>query len=283
MAEAVRQRPAAWPEARVLLQVSFDEFHQEILLGKDGRLCERIPVAKIANIVECAPRYPEIQLCLLHKQDALNFSMDLFRRGVFGRLVNELGRRQHQVRILATAPSPRQKRDPLDPTRIGPVVKDASFALARYPERPILFTSSIVDGYGRASLLEEGEAVRENDLLHQVLHDGPPAGERFDSDLMFWFNGWVTLFSAVHVCLGDFYRDGPELVLQRHAKDPLVAALRRFDRRLLTLYREVRDDLDERVARATSPHHLFHQITEAADVRLHMTRRLTERALGGRE
>lgn len=274
MAAAIRNRPKAWPPARVLLQISFDELHQEVILGRDGRLMERIPVAKIANIVECAPRYPEIQLCLLHKQNALSFSVELFKRGVFGRLVQELGARGHQVRILGSAPSPRLKRHPLESGRTGQVVKDASFVLARYPDRPILLASSTVDGYGRASLLDEGETVKERDLVQRVLEGKAPPGEGFDTDLMFWLNGWATLFSAVHICLGDLYRDGIETILARHRRDPLTKALGCFDLRLLQLYAEVRGDLERRIAAATSPHHLFHVITEDAEVRLHMTRRL---------
>ncbi len=274
MAAAIRSRPRAWPEARVLLQVSFDEFHQEVTLDKRGRLRERIPVAKVANVVECAPHHPEIQLCLIHKQTPLNFSEDVFRQGVFGRLAEELGRRGHPIQILAAAASPRSKRNPLDPRHTGAVLKDASFVLARHPDRPILLTSSTVDGYGRAALLEEGEVVRERELLERVLREGPPEGEAFDTDPMLWLNGWVTLFSAVHVCLGDLYRDGAERVFARLRKDPLTAALRHFDRRLLALYAEVRGDLEARLSAATGPHHLFHQLTEDAEVRLHMTRRL---------
>ncbi|WP_419596351.1 hypothetical protein [Thiolapillus sp.] len=70
----MKARPAGWPQARILLQISFDEFHQEVLIDKHGQLRERIPVAKIANIVELAPRYQGIQLALLHKQNRLNFS-----------------------------------------------------------------------------------------------------------------------------------------------------------------------------------------------------------------
>ena len=274
MAAAVRERPRAWPAARVLLQVSFDEFHQEILAEPDGVLRERIPVAKIANTVECAPAHPQIQLCLVHKQTALNFSMDLFRKGVFGRLVEELGRRGHQVQIVGASPSPRLKEHPLEPGRTGQVVKDASFVLARFPDRPILLTSSTIDAYGRAALLDPGETVNERALLWRMLEGHDVGSEAFDTDLMFWLNGWATLFSAVHVCLGNLYEDGADQVLARHRKDPLTAALGAFDRRLLRFYGEVRDDLQDLVDRATGPHHLFHRLTERPDVRLHMTRRL---------
>jgi len=276
MAAAVRDRPPAWAQAHVLLQVSFDEFHQEVMVDKKGHLRERIPVTKIANIVECAPRFEEIQLCLVHKQTALNFSADVFQKGVFARLTQELGRRGHQVRVLTSAPSPRLKRHPHDPGRQGPVLKDASFVLARHPDRPILLTSSTVDAYGRAELLDPGETVKDRDLLQRVLRGETPPGEAFDTDLMFWLNGWVTLFSAVHLCLGDFHREGGERILARHGKDPLTAALGRFDLRLLSLYSEARDDLEAKIAAATGPHQLFHSLTEDAAIRLHMTRRLID-------
>ncbi len=274
MAGAIRRRPPGWPRARVVLQISFDEFHQEVIVDKKGRLRERIPVAKIANIVEAAPRYPhEIQLCLLHKQHALNFSMDLFNKGVFARLATELAERGHQIQILSTAPSARLKRNPLDPGRLAPVLKDASFVLTRYPGVPILLTSSTIDAYGRAVMMDESEAVKEKDLLAAVLR-GEQTGEAFDIDLMFWFNGWATLFNAVHLCLGNLFEEGMETVLARQRKDPLTRALHRFDLRLLDYYGELRDDLDARIANATGPHQLFHSITEEGAMRLHMTERL---------
>ena len=93
---------------------------------------------------------------------------------------------------------------------------------------------------------------------------------------MFWFNGWATLFSAVHVSLGDFYQDGLDKILSRHAKDPLSRALRDFDRRLLDYYAELRDDLEQKIRHASSPHQLFHALTEDADMRLHMTQQLVK-------
>ena len=275
MAEAIEARPGHWPRAKVLLQISFDEFHQEVIVDKHGRLKERIPVTRIANVVESAPRYAkQVQLALLHKQTGLNFSMDVLHKGVFARLVNELGDRGHKVQVLSTAPSARLKRNPQAPDKLAPVLKDASFVLARYPDVPILMTSSTIDGYGRAELLEEGETVKEKELLAEVLAKGPAAGERFDTDLMFWFNGWATLFNAVHICLGDLYRDGVDGILARQRKDPLSRALHVFDQRLPRLYAEIRGDLDQLIAKATGPHHLFHMLTEDSQVRLHLTRRL---------
>mgnify|MGYP001814405578 CR=1 FL=1 len=274
MAKAVRERPLEWPGAQVLLQISFDEFHQEVVVDRQGALRERIPVAKIANIVEAAPHYAEIQLALLHKQNSLNFSMELFHKGVFARLAKCLGERGHQLQLLSTAPAARHKRNPAKPGHTQRLIKDASFTLKQHPDRPVMLTSSTIDAYGRAELLEEGEAVREREFLQHVLRQGALPGEGFDTDLMFWFNGWVTLFSAVHVALGNLYEDGADVIRSRHAKDPLLRALRDFDRRLRDYYGEVRDDLPERIAAATGPHHLFHTLSESAEVRLHMTRRL---------
>lgn len=274
MAQAVRRRPKGWPPAQVLLQISFDEFHQEVIHDPKRGLRERIPVRKIANIVESAPKFPEIQLCLLHKQNALNFSMEVFQQGVFARLAQELGRRGHQVQVLSAAPAPRHKRNPLKPEQLGQVVKDASFILAKHPKRPILLTSSTIDAYGRAELIDPAEAVQERDLLAAYLEQGRPVapGEGFDTDLMFWYNGWATLFSAVHIGLGDSSQDGLEIILARRRKDPLTAALRIFDPRLLQAYAEMRNDLPQIIASASSPHHLFHCITEDPAVRLGITR-----------
>ncbi|HHO58763.1 MAG TPA: hypothetical protein ENJ64_00875 [Thiotrichales bacterium] len=277
MAAAIRRRPLTWPKAKVMLQISFDEFHQEVVVDRKGNLTERIPVTKIANIVEAAPKFgDEIQLCLLHKQGHLNFSMELFEKGVFARLARELGRRGYQLQITSTAPSARLKRNPQNPGTPAPLIKDATFVLTKYPDVPLMFTSSTIDAYGRANMMELHEAVNERDLLQQVL-DGNGAGdESFDKDLMFWFNGWATLFSAVHVCLGNVFEDGMETIRRRQLKDPLSNALNGFDLRLLDYYREKRDDLDAIIEKSTSPHHLFHTITEDSALRLYMTQRLIE-------
>ncbi len=277
MAAAIRRRSVIWPAAKVMLQISFDEFHQEVVVDRNGHLAERIPVTKIANIVEAVPKFAdEIQLCLLHKQTHLNFSMALFEKGVFARLTRELGHRGHQVQIISTAPSSRLKRNPVTPDNPAALIKDATFVLTKYPNVPLLFTSSTIDAYGRASMMGLHEAVNERDLLQQMLAGKGTGGEAFDKDLMFWFNGWATLFSAVHMCLGNIFEEGMETIRKRQIKDPLSNALHVFDCRLLDFYREKRDDLDSIIEISTSPHHLFHTITEEADMRLYMTRRLIE-------
>ncbi len=275
MASAIRRRSVTWAKAKVMLQISFDEYHQEVVVDRKGNLTERIPVTKIANIVEAAPKLKdEIQLCLLHKQGFLNFSMELFQKGVFARLVAELGRRGHQLQILSSSPSSRLKRNPLNPDQPAQLIKDATFVLSKYPNVPLLLTSTTIDAYGRASMMELHEAVNERDLLKQMLQGKGTGGETFDKDLMLWFNGWATLFSAVHMCLGNVFEDGLEIIRQRQLKDPLTNALNTFDLRLLDYYAELRDDLDSIIEKSTSPHHLFHTITEEGEMRLYMTKRL---------
>ena len=143
----------------------------------------------------------------------------------------------------------------------------------KYPEVPIFLTSSTVDSYGRAAEMEEGEVVKEYELLNEVLK-GKAIKENFDIDLMFWFNGWVTLFNAVHICLGDHYKDGINKILSRQRKDPLIHALNKFDIKLMELYSEIRSDIEEKINSASGPHQFFHSITEESEVRLHMTKRL---------
>lgn len=277
MAAAIKQRPKKWPKAKVLLQISFDEFHQEVYVDKKGLLAERIPVAKIANIVERYPKYSaQIQLALLHKQTSLNFSHDVLNKGVVARLAAELAKRGYQMQVMDMKPSPRLKINPAKPQEKDKILKDVTFILDKHKNSPILLTSSTIDGYGRAALLDEWETVKEKDLLQQVITQGPPPGELFDIDMMLWFNGWVTLFNAVHICLGDHYKDGIDKIIARQGKDPLSHALNKMDRDVLKFYSEVRDDLDKQIEAATGPHHLFHALTEESEVRLHLTRRLIE-------
>lgn len=277
MAEAIKSRPKKWSKAMVLLQISFDEFHQEVYVDKHGLLAERIPVAKIANIVERYPKYAgQIQLALLHKQTSLNFSHDVLNKGVVARLAAELAQRGYQMQVVDMKPSPRLKVNPKTPQQKDKVLKDVTFVLDKHTQAPILLTSSTIDGYGRAALLDEWETVKEKDLLQQVITHGAPAGESFDIDMMLWFNGWVTLFNAVHICLGDHYKEGMDTIMTRQRKDPLSHALNKMDRIILDLYSEIRDDLDNLIDAATGPHHLFHALTEEPEVRLHLTRRLIE-------
>ncbi|MCW8901760.1 MAG: hypothetical protein OQK95_13935 [Gammaproteobacteria bacterium] len=279
MAEAIKSRPKKWPKAMVLLQISFDEFHQEVYVDKHGLLAERIPVAKIANIVERYPKYSgQIQLALLHKQTSLNFSHDVLNKGVVARLAAELVTRGYQMQVVDMKPSPRLKVNPKSPQQTEKVLKDVTFVLDKHTAAPILLTSSTIDGYGRAALLDEWETVKEKDLLQEVITQGPPPGESFDIDMMLWFNGWVTLFNAVHICLGDHYKEGMETIMARQRKDPLTHALNKMDRNILKYYAEIKNDLDKQIKAATGPHHLFHALTEEPEVRLYLTRRLVEEA-----
>jgi len=275
-----RRAAAGLGPAEVILQISFDEHHQELRVATDGTVRERIPVANIANIVEGAVRHPRVGLVLLHKQNRLNFSRHLFERGVFARLTRELGRRGHRVELLAAHPGRRPRRDPCDPTKVAPVLTEAHFCLRDHPDTPIGLTSSLVDAYGQAALLDESEYLNDRANLEPFLA-GEPAGEGFDGDLMFWYDGRVTSFSAVHLAFGNLYDDGINRILARHRRDPLLAALRRPTLRLLDLYGEVRDDRAALTAGATSLPHLLHTLTRDAEIRLHLTRRLAACDGGG--
>ena len=97
--------------------------------------------------------------------------MDFFQKGVFARLVSELGRRGQQVQVLSSAPSSRLKRNPLNPERPAPLIKYATFILSKYPDVHFFLTSSTIDAYGRANMMDLHEAVNERDLLKQILDE----------------------------------------------------------------------------------------------------------------
>jgi len=203
----------------------------------------------------------------------------VLKKGVIARLGAELAKRGYQMQVSDMQASPRLKENPMlakQDENKAKVLKDITFVLDKHTNAPILLTSSTIDGYGRAALLDEWETIKEKDLLQQVVNQGAPAGESFDIDMMVWFNGWVTLFNAVHICLGDHYKEGMDVILARQRKDPLLKALNKMEPQVLKLYREIRDDLEQQIEAATGPHHLFHALTEEPEVRLYLTRRLIE-------
>ncbi|MBF0620776.1 MAG: hypothetical protein HQL54_02495 [Magnetococcales bacterium] len=270
---ALNQRPANAVPAQITVQISFDEFHQQRIFNRHGEAYERIPVENIARIVNQAVHFSRIRLSLIHKQNPLNFSNDLFKKGVFGRLAEALGKKGHTVKVLQIVPSHRPKKHPITGVN-APVIREAVFVLEHQPNRPVHFMSSTLDAYGRAALVDESDYVNERDYLQTILNHGPPADDAFDTDPMVWFNGRITLFSAIHIALGDVLQEGFDAVINRWHKDPLRHALERFDPVLLKTYGTLYDDLDQIKARATGPHYLFHQITKTPEARLALTKAL---------
>ncbi|MBF0357657.1 MAG: hypothetical protein HQL70_03550 [Magnetococcales bacterium] len=275
--QALKNRPKGFLAAEVILQISFDEYHQEIISDENGQLKERIPVANIANLLISSLNYPEIKLVLLHKQNRLNFSDNIVKYGVFSRLSKTLSSMGHPIASISWQTSPRVKADPVNPGVEGGVIRDVFFTLQSHPDQTIQMMSSSIDAYGRAALLDPSEYINERNYLEHVLTNGPPAGDGFDIDPMVWYDGSVTLFSATHFWIGNLYRE-PEKVFARYKKDPLLAAINRFDPTLLQYYSQLHNDMKSLVKRATGPHHLFHQLTESAAMRLHLTKRLIESA-----
>ncbi len=102
--------------------------------------------------------------------------MALFQKGVFARLVNELGRRGYQLQVISSAPSSRLKRNPLNTEEPAQLIKDATFVLTKHPEAYMLLTSTTIDAYGRANMMELHEAVNERDMLKQMLDGNSTAG-----------------------------------------------------------------------------------------------------------
>ncbi|MBF0193118.1 MAG: hypothetical protein HQL71_01120 [Magnetococcales bacterium] len=272
--KALEKRKKNFQLAKVILQISFDEYHQEILSDEKGELKERISVVNIANIVTTSLKYPQIQLVLLHKQNRLNFSENLIKVGLFDRLNKTLTAMGYPVVNIDWHTSPRKKADPANPTHKGGVIRDVIFSLQGFSDQPIHMMSSTIDAYGRAALLDPSEYINERDYLDYILANGPPDSEQFDIDPMVWYDGSVTLFSAAHVWVGNIIEE--EGVFARYKKDPLLHALRQFDKSLLGYYAEADNDLETLIKSATGPHHLFHLLTQSAAMRLHMTKRLVE-------
>ncbi|MBF0421705.1 MAG: hypothetical protein HQL73_01795 [Magnetococcales bacterium] len=277
---ALKQRNFRSAQAKVLLQLSFDEFHQEIIANRHGELSERIPVACIARLLMASAGYSGCQVALIHKQNSLNFSTHVFEQGVFARLTRELALHGWKIQDILWQTSPRPKRHPVNPQHQAGVIREAHVSMIG-PKGKVsfYFISSCVDAMGRAKLLDRTEFVAESLLLEQWLggHPSPlPGPEPFDTDPMLWSNGHVTLFSASPMWMGNLLSEGPQ-IFTRWRKDPLLLALQRLDRRLIFAH-EAFDPQKHQLllAGATSPHHLLHSMIQEADARLFLTRWLLD-------
>ncbi|MBF0419236.1 MAG: hypothetical protein HQL78_03630 [Magnetococcales bacterium] len=271
---ALQQRPARVAKARVVLQISFDEYHQEILANHRGELKERIPVSHIAHILIASARYSDCQVALIHKQHSLNFSTRLFETGIFARLRAELATHAWHIRDIHWQTSPRFKEHPVNPLQNGGVIREAH-VLLRGPSdsTSFFFMSSCIDALGRAQLLDPAEYVRETLLLRDWLDWSSPIPEcdPFDTDPMVWVNGHVTLFGAITLWMGNFYREG-ERVFARFRQDPLIRALQQWDRRLLTAHQAFNPHGHQQLVKtASSPHHLLQTMFQDSKARLFVT------------
>ncbi|MEG3638390.1 hypothetical protein [Magnetococcus sp. PR-3] len=275
---ALNQRSKKAAPAEIILQISFDEFHQEILADRHGQLKERIAVANIARIVQATADYPQIKLSLLHKQNSLNFSEALFRDGVFARLTQALNHMGESLELLQVTKTPTKKRHPVDANTQAPVIREALMVLKRTPDQPIHWMSGTTDTYGRAGYLEPSQFVNDRMQLDAYLQ-GTPMEEEFDTDPMVWLDGHVSLFSATHITMGHLFQESWETILGRWRRDPLLDALKRFDPKLISLYQQLKPDTDLSQLNCTSPHQLFHYMTESAAIRLQLTQKLVDQSM----
>ncbi|MBF0107749.1 MAG: hypothetical protein HQL76_01045 [Magnetococcales bacterium] len=274
---ALDRRPSSFAPARVQVQISFDEYHQEMIADRHGALKERIPVAHVARLLLAQGERADCSVSLIHKQNILNFSTRLFQKGVWGRLNDELERRGWAVTDIQWQTSPRLKEYPGHPGKQGGVIREAQVTLmGTSGKMTFYFFSSCIDAMGRARLMERGEYVHEGRLLEGWLDGKEVVVEPFDTDPMIWRDGTVTVFGAIHLWMGNVFEDGDQVWRRWHA-DPLRAALQRMDHRLLAAHRAWNGErYDECVRSATSPHALMHAITSDARARLFLTRWLLD-------
>lgn len=276
---ALDQRPPRAQPAGVVLQVSLDEWHQEIFPGRGGVLRERIPVAHVAHLLRAAVSAPRVRVVLLHKQERLNLSQEFFRQGVVARLGRTLRGMGAEMHVVGFNHAPGGREDPAQPGREAPMIAEVAFHLHGHPDTVFFLVSGLIDGYGRAALLDPGTVLDGRRALQAWLA-GEPWPEGCDTDPMLWRDGRVTLFHAPHLALGSLAEEAMGLILARWRKDPLRRALGEADPALLELYRRWGGDGEALLTRATSVPHLLWLVTEEADARLFMTRALLERDAG---
>lgn len=277
--QALARRSPKFARAVVVVQISCDEYHQEILANRQGDLSERIPVAHCARLIIAGAGSSQCQVALVHKQNSLNFSTQLFQRGVMGRLLAELASCGWNVDGIDWHTSQYPKEHPSRPGSRHGVIREAMISLVGpgSSQTRVQFVSSCIEPQGRAELLDRSEYVHEKLVLQEWLAGRSPRMDPFDCDPMLWVNGNVTLFGAIHMWMGNYYEEG-ERVFARLRKDPLSQALQNFDLALIGAYRVYNPrDHDRIMQTATSPHGVLHALTREAGARLFLTQWLLDR------
>ncbi|MBF0604871.1 MAG: hypothetical protein HQL07_14405 [Nitrospirae bacterium] len=278
---ALGQRPSSFAGARVVVQISCDEYHQEILANRHGALAERIPVAHCARLIIAGAGSNQCQVALVHKQNSLNFSTQLFQKGVMGRLLAELKSRNWNVDGIQWHTSPRPKEHPSQPSSRHGVICEAMIALVGPGSSATMvhFVSSCIEPQGRAETLDRSEYVHEKLVLQEWLAGHPPRMDPFDWDPMVWRNGHVTVFGAIHLWMGNYFEEGMRVFSRLH-KDPLIRALQNFDLALIGAYRAYDPERHRQIMQtAVSPHGVLHAITREAEARLFLTQWLLEQGI----
>jgi hypothetical protein len=269
----LRRKSCFATKPSILLQISFDEFHQTVHIDQEGRFYEKLPIHYIANLLETSLNYRMLDVVLLHKQHAYNFSTDILNKGVVARLFQELNKRKIRVNILQIEQSPRLKTHPATKAQTDRMAINIRFSLAKGKEKNFLINSSLVDSMGEASLLHPSEYVDGRDVKDKVASQRLK-GERMEGDLMFWYNGNTTYFPIPHILLGNLLEDDMSTIMSRYLNDPLIAYAREFDTKLLDYYQEIMSDYDELYRNASSHLQLYNGITRFDKVRFELTNRI---------
>lgn len=259
--------------AFVTIQISFDEFHQEVLIDEKGKFFERVPVKNIVNILESSLPFDSIGIVLLHKQNPYNFSDSIVRKGVFARLMRECSQRQKMIKIVTIGKPQMRKFHPVTGKESDSMITDIHFVLGNKGKKVFTLNSSLVEALGRAKFVENTEYINALDVKDRAV-SGNIRNEIFDSDLMFWYNGNVTSFAAPHLIFGNLFEDKIETIINRWQKDPLLYYLRNFNYRLIDFYKEISTDYDKIYDDSSSHLNLFTNLILRADVRLYLTQRI---------
>lgn len=272
--EALNERKArGFTNASVTVQISFDEFHQEVLIDKKGKFYERVPVSTSVNILESSLAFDSINVVLLHKQNSYNFSDALIKKGVFARLMRECSKRKREVTIMSAGTSRNPKVNPVTGKESHSMITDIYFVISNGQKKIFTFNSSLVEALGKAKFLDSTEYVNARDVKDTSVSRSM-RGENFDSDLMLWYNGYVTSFSAPHLILGNLYDDTIETIIERWHKDPLHSCLKNFNPELIDYYKEISSDFEQIYEESSSHVNLFMNMICSDKVRLYLTQRI---------
>jgi len=260
-------------EYSVVLQISMDSFHQEIISDKDDTLRQRIPIQNIVNVLQIvAEKYPEIGIllnCMLepnYDEQLGELSLEVQKRGYLLAVGEEKAKKYE---IVGKEGSPENHISIMQIALVNEdkiPINDHEFQLRR----------DFVNSIGWATLLREFEYIRNYAYMPNFISG--PAFSFPIKGILVTGDGKIFADSAFidMWTIGDINEKDLTEILRLAKVDPLLNFIEHNPRLLLALTLEVEPDFIERIKDEPNLASALFKMLESPSRRLYLTKRLIQ-------
>ncbi|MHC4122290.1 MAG: radical SAM protein [Planctomycetota bacterium] len=268
-------------EDPLIMQVSMDEFHQEVIVDKDGFLKEYIDMENIVNVLQVLVEgYPNIVFRVSAERTP---SAELLKN----ELALELKRRDYGLFAANLVIEGEGVKDEVEIRHAdGSITTDNMedfFALKKkgsneYSKNKLSIFKDFVIKTGWAELLEDFEYIRYHGTLEKLFGDEQYALETFRG-VGLSSDGGITVASGLFQriwSMGNVYEESIDSIIERCDSDILIWAFKRDLTMLSAIAQEVEPDIFERIKHLGHAQPAVGRILESSAMRLYLTQRLIQ-------